>query len=290
MILGEIAEQIDVNRMFTESRGAVPSDARVDEWVRGAVKSVERWRNLFSPELGMAPDSSRLRPTLTSDDFKTAFDLACKGHGIQLRETRNSRSQFVPGVFHFELPPVFRDPVFRPSRTLHVAFDRTIYAAVRGQDLGTVRGQPIRPALSGFGEPFTDWVFQTAMNGRVRESAFALQAPDNWSHGAGWLAVYALRWMGRSRRLMTPDSLVGVLSRADGTEELLSPAVLMQLVEQVEAADHAQPPPLPPPDLEAARKLAQQFLRGVAEERDPRARAGAGLSLPLLATINARRT
>lgn len=290
MILGEIAEQIeqiDVNRMFTESRCTALSDAMVDEWVRGAVKSVERWRDLFSPELGMGSDSSRLRPTLTSDDFKTAFELACKGHGIQLRETRNNRSQFVPGVFHFELPPAFRDPVFRPSRTLHVAFDRTIYAAVRGQDLGMVRGQPIRPALSGFGEPFTDWIFQTAMNCRAGESAFALQASDGWCHGAGWLAVYALRWMGRSRRLIAPDSLVGVLCRADGTVELLSAAVLMKLV-KFEATDHHQPSSMPAPDLTAARKLAQQFLRGVAEQRDPRARSSAGLSLLLLATITSR--
>jgi hypothetical protein len=54
MILGEIAEQLGVNRLFTESRaGGGVSDEKVDEWVRGAVQSVERWRNLFSPELGM---------------------------------------------------------------------------------------------------------------------------------------------------------------------------------------------------------------------------------------------
>lgn len=288
MILGEVAEQIDVPRFFTESRNAGVSDAKVDEWVRGAVESVERWRNLFSPELGMGADASRLRPTLTSDDFKTAFQLACEGHGIQLRETRNSRSQFVPGVFHFELPAVFRDPIFRPSRTLHVAFDRTIYAAVRGQDLGTVRGQPIRPALSGFGEPFTDWVFQTAMNGRPGESAFALQAPNDWTHGAGWLLVYALRWMGRSRRLMAPDSLAAVFSRVDGTVELLPAADLMRLVAQADVAGPAPQSPVPSSDLTAARKLAQQVLRGVAEQRDPRARSGAGLSLLMVAAIGNR--
>lgn len=289
MILGEVADQVDVSRLFTESRSAGVTDEKVDEWVRGAVQSAERWRNLFSPALGMGADASRLRPTLTSDDFKTAFQLACEGHGIQLRETRNSRSQFVPGVFHFELPGVFRDPIFRPSRTLHVAFDRNIYAAVRGQDLGTVRGQPIRPALSGFGEPFTDWVFQTAMNARLGESAFALQAPDGWTHGVGWLAVYALRWMGRSRRLMAPDSLVGVLSRADGTVELLSSADLMQLVARAQVAGPESQLPAPPPDLSSARKLAQQVLRGVAEQRDARARSGAGFSLLLVATIKTQK-
>ena len=289
MILGEIAEQLDVNRLFTEScTGDGVSDGKVDEWVRGAVDSVERWRNLFSPELGMSADASRLRPTLTSDNFKTAFQLACAGHGIQLRETRNSRSQFVPDVFHFELPAAFRDPVFRPSRTLHVAFDRTIYAAVRSQDLGMVRGQPIRPALSGFGEPFTDWVFQTAMNGRLREGAFALQAPAGWTHGVGWLAVYALRWMGRSRRLMAPDSLAALFSRADGTVELLSSADLMRLVAQAEVAGPAPQPPVSSPDLTAARKLAQQVLRGIADQRDSRARSGAGISLLMVAAIRSQ--
>ena len=289
MILGEIAEQIDVNPLFKESRtGGTVSDEKVDEWVRGAVQSVERWRNLFSPELGMSADASRLRPTLTSDDFKTAFQLACEGHGIQLRETRNSRSQFVPGVFHFELPAVFRDPIFRPSRTLHVAFDRTIYAAVRGQDLGMVRGQPIRPALSGFGEPFTDWVFQTAMNGRAGESAFALQAPNDWVHGDGWLLVYALRWMGRSRRLMAPDSLAALFSRADGTVEYMPSADLMRLLAQAEAAGPQTQPPVSSPDLTAARKLAQQVLRGIADLRDARSRSGAGISLLMVAAINNR--
>lgn len=288
MILGEVAEQIDVTRLFTESRSAGVSDEKVDEWVRGAVQSVERWRNLFSPELGMSADASRLRPTLTSDDFKTAFQLACEGQGIQLRETRNSRSQFVPGVFHFELPAVFRDPIFRPSRTLHVAFDRIIYAAVRGQDLGMVRGQPIRPALSGFGEPFTDWVFQTAMNGRAGESAFALQAPNDWVHGDGWLLVYALRWMGRSRRLMAPDSLAALFSRADGTVEYMPSADLMRLLAQAEAAGPQTQPPVSSPDLTAARKLAQQVLRGIADLRDARSRSGAGISLLMVADIRSQ--
>ena len=49
-------------------------------------------------------------------------------------------------------------------------------AAVRGQDLGIVRGQPIRPILAGFSEPVTDWLFQAAMQARGGESAFAVKA------------------------------------------------------------------------------------------------------------------
>ncbi|NBU08309.1 MAG: hypothetical protein EBS84_04740 [Proteobacteria bacterium] len=126
------------------------------------------------------------------------------------------------------------------------------------------------------------------MNGRDGESAFALQAPNDWVHGDGWLLVYALRWMGRSRRLMAPDSLAALFSRADGNVELLSSADLMCLVAQAEVADLASQPPVSSPDLTVARKLAQQVLRGIAELRDPRARSGAGLSLLLVAKIGSR--
>ncbi len=285
MILGEIAEQLDVNRLFTESRtGDGVSDGKVDEWVRGAVQSVERWRNLFGPELGMGEDATRLRPTLTSDNFKAAFQLACEGQGIQLRETRNSRSQFVPGVFHFELPAAFRDPVFRPSRTLHVAFDRSIYGAVRGQDLGTVRGQPIHPVLCGFGEPFTDWVLQAAMNARPGESAFALRMPDGWERGAGWLLVYALRWMGRSRRLTAPDSLAVVFVPTDGEPEVLiaKDAAVLLKADGIASSTEAS---LPPEREIAARRCAQQVLRDSVAARGGQSRGTAGISSLMAAKI-----
>ena len=285
MILGEIAEQIDVNRLFKESRsGGGVSEERVDEWVRGAVESMERWRKLFSPELGMGQDAARLRPTLTSDDFKAAFQLACAGQGIHLRETRNNRSAFVPGVFNFDLPAAFRDPVFRPSRTMHVAFDRAIYAAVRGQDLGTVRGQPIRPQLSGFGEPFTDWVMQAATNARPKESAFALRAPDGWEFGEGWLMVYALRWQGTTRRLAVPDSLASVFIGADGGIVSLNAAAAVPFLsaEAVTAGEQ----PLPTDDqTNQAKKVAQEVLREVVTAKRLGLRISAGISLLLVASI-----
>ena len=285
MILGEIAEQLDVNRLFTESRtGDGVSEGKVDEWVRGAVQSVERWRTLFGPELGMGEDATRLRPTLTSDNFKAAFQLACEGQGIQLRETRNSRSQFVPGVFHFDLPAAFRDPVFRPSRTLHVAFDRSIYGAVRGQDLGTVRGQPIHPVLCGFGEPFTDWVLQAAMNARPGESAFALRRPDGWERGAGWLLVYALRWMGRSRRLTAPDSLAVVFVPTDGEPEVLVAKDAAVLLKTDGLASSTETSLSPEREI-AARRHAQQVLRDSVAARGGQSRGTAGLSSLMIVRI-----
>ncbi len=274
-----------MGRLFAESRtGRSVSDAKVDEWVRGAVQSVERWRNLFNPDLGMSEDTARLRPTLTSDDFRTAFQLACLGQSIQLRETRNSRSQFVPGVFNFDLPAAFRDPVFRPSRTVHVAFDRTVYGAVRGQDLGTVRGQPIRPVLCGFGEPFTDWVFQSAMNARSGESAYALRLSEGWERGAGWAFVYAMRWLGRARRLAAPDSLAVVFAPDGGEAGVLTAKEATMLLEMAEAGNSAEAPPPPEGEL-AAKHYAQRLLRDLVAARGGRTRGTAGLSLLMLTRV-----
>ncbi|MGD0813518.1 MAG: DEAD/DEAH box helicase [Verrucomicrobiota bacterium] len=290
MILGQVAEQVDASRLFAESQaGRGVSEAEVDEWVRGAVQSVERWRGLFGSELGLSDDASRLKPSLTSEHFKAAYRFACEHQGIRLRETRNSANQFVPEVFNFDLPAAFRDPVFRPSRTVHVVFDREVYAAVRGQDLGTVRGQPIRPLLTGFGEPFTDWLFQTALHARRAESAFAIKTGTDWKRGSGWLFVFALRWLGKRRRLSVPDSLAVVFAPSAGEIAGLSPAEAMTLT--TEPSDASLPPDAPSAEtLAGALKLAQHFLKGYAATRDATARSAAGLSLLSVAAIVAERS
>lgn len=285
MILGQVAEQIDASRLFASSQtGQQVSESEVDAWIRGAVESVERWRKLFDSEVGMTGDNARLRPTLTSDDFKAAYRLATENHSIRLRESRNSQNQFVPGVYNFDAPDAFRDPVFRPSRTMHVVFDREVFAAVRGQDLGTVRGQSIRPLLTGFGEPFTDWLFQTAMQARQAESAFSLRISKDWPHGSGWLLVYAARWLSKARRLPTPDSLIPCFVKQSGEVQVLSASEGMLLVETAEECPRSVALPTPEA-VTAARKSAQQVLRDIAARRDPSARAAANLSLLLAASV-----
>jgi superfamily II DNA or RNA helicase len=287
MILGQVAEQVDVSRLFAESQaGRNVSEAEVDEWVRGAVQSVERWRGLFGSELGLSDDTSRLRPLLTSEHFKAAYRFACEHQGIRFRETRNSANQFVPEVFNFDLPAAFRDPVFRPSRTVHVVFDRDVYAVVRGQDLGTVRGQPIRPLLTGFGEPFTDWLFQTSMYARAAESAFSIKAGNGWTHGSGWLFVFALRWSGKRRRLWTPDSLALVFTPENGPCIGIPSPEAVDLVTQ--ASNSASPGAGPGAEMIAeARAFAQRLLRDYASKRDVSARSSAGLSLLSVAAVMA---
>jgi hypothetical protein len=279
MILGQVAEQVDAAKLFAASQaGHGVTDEQMDSWIRSALESISRWRDLFSSDLGMADSGARLKPSLGSAQFKLAFRLSCEAQGIRLRETRNSENQFVPEVFNFDLPAAFRDPIFRPTRTMHVVFDREIYAAVRGQDLGTVRGQPIRPVLAGFGEPFTDWLFQTALHAAPGNNAFSLISEKPFPFGPGWLLVYALRWMGKSRRILAPDSLVVCHLNAAGETKQVSSLDAMAVLDNAAAAPFAGPSPSEAQSL-PARKIAQQVLKECAINRDNFARGAAGVTL-----------
>jgi hypothetical protein len=287
MILGQIAEKVDPAQLFAQAQsGQRVTDADLDEWVNSAVESVKRLRPLFSPDLGLKDETDRLKPSLTSDDFKIAYGLACERHGIRLRESRNSRNEHLAGVFNFDLPDAFRNPIFLPSRTVHVVFDREVYADVRGEDLGSVRGQPIRPVLAGFGEPFADWLFQTAMHASPNESAFSVRAPADWPHGPGWLLMFALRWLGRQRRLLAPDALCPVFVSSSGTMTQPTAADVMAIARHA-AAGPAVTEHLVAEQVTAARKVAQDALKARVATRDASLRSTAGLSL-LLAIAVAR--
>ena len=133
----------------------------------------------------------------------------------------------------------------------------------RAKDLGRVRGQPIRPVLAGFGEPVTDWLFQSAMEARPGESAFAVQAGADWPHGEGWLCVFGLRWLGPARRVAAPDSLVPVLCPADGIARQISAAETAALMPGAEGVDTSIAATASVPDMAAARAIAQRVLREV---------------------------
>ena len=286
MILGQVAEQVDAAKLFAAAQaGSIVSDAQMDSWIRSALESMSRWRDLFGSDLGMTDNGARLKPSLGSTQFKLAFRLACEAQGIRLRETRNSENQFVPEVFNFDLPAAFRDPIFRPSRSMHVVFDRDVYATVRGQDLGTVRGQPIRPVLAGFGEPFTDWLFQTALHAVPGRNAFSLLTEKACPVGTGWLLVYALRWMGKSRRIASPDSLVICHLNEAGETCQVSPLDALDLIANAVAAPFAGFSPTDAACL-PSRKLAQQVLKECAMNRDTFAKGAAGISLLCAARIH----
>jgi hypothetical protein len=284
MLLGEVAERMDPTSLFARAmRGEEVSDAVVDGWIEDAAHSVDRLRRWLDDAGGFSGDPAAMRPTLTAEDFKLAFALALERHGLRLQETRNSANQFVPGVYHFPLPEAFRDPVFRPSRTCHVVFDREVFQQVRDEDLGTVRGQPIRPVLAGFGEPVTDWLFQSALEARPGESAFCLRAGGDWPHGEGWLCVFALRWLGVARRLYAPDALVGVWVGRDGDAIPFAPGELMHLAHHGESAVADTPPAGSLPDIAArARLVARAALRKQVERSQSFSTGVPGCSMLLL--------
>lgn len=146
------------------------------------------------------------------------------------------------------------------------------------------RGQPIRPILAGFGEPFTDWLFQTAHHATPGSSAFSLAAGDEWLLGSGWLLVYALRWMGKSRRIPSPDSLVVCFLNDSKDVKKVSSIDAMALIAKAEPTTHGAAP-LREGDCLAALKIAQQTLKECAANRDSFSRGSAGISLFSIARI-----
>jgi len=102
MILGQVSEQVDAINLFSASQaGHAVTDDQMDSWIKSALESMSRWRDLFGSDLGMAHNVVKLKPSLGSAQFKLAFRLACEAQGFRLRETRNSENQFVPEVCKF---------------------------------------------------------------------------------------------------------------------------------------------------------------------------------------------
>lgn len=279
MLLGAVADQINATELFRETaaRGSeVVTDIRIDGWVKNAFASMDRWKQVFTRDLGMPTETARLAPRLTSDDLREAFALAAEQHGIQLKETRTSENKYIPEVYHFRRPEAFRGGAFRASQEVYVTFDRERYAEVRNEVVGKARGQEIKPMLAGFGDGLTDWIFETAFAARENESAFCIQASKLWPHGRGVLYVFSLRWLGRSRRLNAPDSVISCFQPIDGEPHVVAIRDSMELAVQCTAATGTN---IGICSLESARKLAQSELRELVATKDSVTRGTASLAL-----------
>lgn len=290
MILGAVADQIDETKLFAaaETGAADPSATQVDGWIKDAVRSVKRWQKILHRDLGMPEGSTLSKPRLTSDDFRKAFATALEQHNLRLMETRTQDSKFVEGVFHFRLPAAFKDPVLRPSPEVYLTFDRNRFAEVRGEVLGRAKGQDIKPMLAGFGEPVTDWLFESAFTAAARESAFVVRANSAWKRGGGFLYIAALRWMGNARRLNSPDSLAVCFADHAGDCFLLTPPEVMQSLESFEADATGYTSAAPSCELtEKAKKMVQGELRRLVEHRDSPTRALASWSWLAIAEVQA---
>lgn len=286
MILGEVAEQVDPAKAFlSEVRHQEIDEADLDRKLKAAIASMQRWKDQFGNHLKPSAVDPKLRPTLTAENLKEAYSSALEGKSIKLQETRTSDRQFVSGVYHFDLPPEFRDSRVRPNRSLYVAFDRDRFTEVRDSNLGFVRGQPIAVNLAGFGDSFTDWLFQSATHAKQAASAFQLTPGESWKHGPGWLAVYCMRYLGSGRRLLAPDELLGVLIPDSGADATPIPtAELFSLV----AHGAAVAPAVTVqglPSLNKAEDTARGILKERIQQRGAQSKTSPGLSLWVLVRV-----
>lgn len=288
MILGEVADQIDPAKAFmTEVRHQEIDEADLDRKLKAAIASMQRWREQFGSHLKPNAVDPKLRPTLSGEHLKEAYAAALVGKSIKLQETRTSERQFISGVYHFDLPPEFRDSRIRPNRSMYVAFDRERFTEVRDTNLGLVRGQPIAVNLAGFGDSFTDWLFQSATCAKQQASAFQLSAGENWAHGAGWVAVYCLRYLGTGRRLLAPDELLGVLvgDFSPNAAKAIPTAELFSLMVNGTAATTATAGRALP-TLATAENMARGVLKDRIQQRGAQSKTSPGLSLWALVRVN----
>src|SRR5690606_8894700 len=157
----------------------------------------------------------------------------------------------------------FRDSRVRPNRSLYVAFDRDRFTEVRDTNLGFVRGQPIAVNLAGFGDSFTDWLFQSATHAKQNSSAFSLKAADSWKLGPGWVAVYCMRYLGSGRRLLVPDELLGILAPESDAKDcyFIPVADLFSLVVNASSTKSITSVDESLPDLSKTESIARKILK-----------------------------
>lgn len=285
MLLGAVADQINATELFREAAthgSETLTDGQIDGWVKSAFASMDRWKQVFARDLGMPSETARLAPRLTSDDLREAFALAAEQHGIQLKETRTSEKKYIPGVYHFRRPEAFRGAALRASQEVYVTFDRERYAEVRNEVVGKARGQEIKPMLAGFGDELTDWMFETAFTPRANESAFCVRPGEGWSHGRGTLCVFSLRWLGRSRRLNAPDSVVGCFQPSGSLPFVVAARDMMRLAIQCTAAPQTDGLLI---GLDVIGRLAQSELRELVATKDSATRGTASLALLMAVQI-----
>jgi len=278
MLLGTVADQISPTALFTEQirYGKDVDNRQIDKWLKDAARSVQRWQEMFSDDLGLRAGEGVRQTELTHEDFRAAYTAALQRHSLKLMETRTKESKYIHGVYHYELPQAFRVPMLRPSREYYVVFDRDRYNETRDTVLGVARGQEIKPTLAGFSEAVTDWLFQTAFHAGHGQSVTTIR-PVSPDAEAGWLLAYALRWQTTARRLLAPDSMCFVFVPESGEARVLPPRAVLSLIGDVkEGAPERIPDEIPDDE---ARTLAQRELKNLVVARGEDSRSVAGLFL-----------
>jgi hypothetical protein len=218
MILGEVGEGLDPRKAFRgdpEGKEKL-TDEEIDRRLREAAEAVRRATEMGFEKTAFQGLDTVPRPVLGSEDFKNAFESALQHHGISLHNARSSDNKWLKDVFQFEPPDAFKESRLRASKKRYVVFDKERYAEVRGSVLAMARGQEIRPELAGFGDAFTDWLFESAFWAKSGELAFSVTASIPETSGPGWLKIANLRWRGNLRALRAPDGIMAIWIGDDG--------------------------------------------------------------------------
>lgn len=263
MILGDIHESISVAKVMSDSKwGSKPDkiDDAVNQALRETLKRQEELKRLFDDKLGMPENYDKSPAGLDADDFRHAFSWAAACQNVALRETRTSENKFLKGVYHFTLPDAYKVS-FRASKSVYLVFDRDIYSEVKGEVLGTARGQSIRPSLGGFGDPVTDWFFKTSLQSKDAHPAFAIKRPDGMSSGVVWWVAYTARWK-RSTQWAGPDAVfVAALNASGEVVDSVAASSVFKTLKEVRAGTSriACLPPMGASSAWAIRRLKESI-------------------------------
>lgn len=278
MILGEVGDSIDPRKAFIELErsGHDISDEEIDQALRKAAEAADRTRELGVEKTAFRGLDDVPTPIMDSDHFREAYKLCLNKHDIPLTAARTSDKQWLSGVYRFPPPESFREPRMRATKERYIVFDKERYAEVRGTSLGKARGREINPELAGFGDAFTDWLFESAFQAQQCEREFKATISSEWAHGSGWLKVAALRWRGSLRNLKAPDTLIAIWkSDVDSTVVELSATDLITLIEHMKPDDRPQSDATmtAPPD-ELGKEIAQKHLKQLVGDAASRPLAG----------------
>jgi hypothetical protein len=240
MILGAAYEAINIGQVM-EAAAWGSNEKALDAEVDKAVESILARKgkgtldSLFKESLGMPENYGKGSPSLVADAFRQAFAWAAAGQGVMLQETRTSDKKFLRGVYHFTLPDAFRGGL-RADRECYLVFDRDLFAEVRNETLGRVRGQEIKPSLAGFGDAVTDWFFKGALQARGGSSCYAMKRPAETEERQAWWVVFAGRWKGRGA-WAGPDCVMVYAIDAEGA--VLAEVEAAEVMRRLQVAEDA---------------------------------------------------
>lgn len=278
MILGNIEGLIDIPELFQSSFSQADDgflEKYLDQVIEHALSLAKSAPSIQLDHLPTAELETLPNPSISSTVFKEAFEACLAKHDISLSDARTSDHQHLDGVYRFQTPKSYKFAPLLAAKDNFFVFDRERYQEIRGEILGKVRGQDIRPQLAGFSEGFTDWVFETAFYPNEKERLFVIKSSVLSEIQSGWIASAALRWRGSSRRLKTPDEILHIWIPEEGDLEMLSEDKMLTLLKNSESLGANDYIIRELPSLDSAKKQVISRLRQlVGDDHSLRATVG----------------